>query len=242
MSSAAEFPSPRFPRNVIVIVGGFGSGKSEVSVNLARHLAATGDGPVALADLDIVNPYFRSREAASALESLGIKALVPPGAYAVADLPIILPEIKSSIQRAEGKLILDVGGDDAGATVLSSLVDAFTPGQYDMLFTVNAYRPFTSDLEGALKIMGEIEKAGKLKFTGLISNSHLIEQTTTVEVMHGVDLTQQVSKATGLPIYFVSAFESVIKALNPRQVPYPVLPIYRSLLKPWERNSNAGVS
>jgi len=242
MSSAAEFPSLRFSRNVIVIVGGFGSGKSEVSINLARHLAVTSDGPVAIADLDIVNPYFRSREAAAALASLGIKSLVPAGAYATADLPIILPEIKSAIQRAEGKLILDVGGDDAGARVLSSLADAFAPGQYDMLFTVNAYRPFTSDLKGALKIMGEIEKAGKLKFTGLISNSHLIEQTTTAEVMHGVDLVQQLSEAAGLPVCFVSAFESVLKALDRTLVPYPVLSINRSLLKPWERNSTAGIS
>jgi hypothetical protein len=238
MSSTAEFPSPTFSQNVIVIVGGFGSGKSEVSVNLARLLARSGN-QVSIADLDIVNPYFRSREAAVALASHGIKSLIPEGAYAMADLPIIVPEIKTAIQRAQVKLILDVGGDDVGARVLSSLADGFTAGQYDLLLVLNAYRPFTADVAGTLKMMEEIETSGKLKFTGLISNSHLIEQTTITEVLHGLNLTRQVSDQTGLPICFVSAVESVVRQLTPRQVPYPVLAIDRSLLKPWERSASA---
>ena len=242
MSAAAEFKSPLFVRDVIVIVGGFGSGKSEVSINLARHLMTTDSRPVALGDLDIVNPYFRSREAAVALAALGIKSLVPPGAFAMADLPIIIPEIKSAILRPEGWLILDVGGDDVGANVLSSLSDAFRPEGYELLFTLNAYRPFTTDIKGTLKIMSEIERAGSLKFTGLISNSHLIEETTAVEVLHGVDLARQVSEQTGLPVCFVSAVESVLAQIKARQMPYPVLPINRSLLKPWERSSPAGTS
>jgi hypothetical protein len=240
MSSTAESQHPSFSKNVLVIVGGFGSGKSEVSVNLARQLVQTTDDPVTIADLDIVNPYFRSREAAEALAALGVKSLVPPGAQAQADLPIIIPEIKGAIQSTEGMLILDVGGDDTGATVLSSLADAFEPGSYEMLLTLNAYRPFTSDVEGTLKTMSEIETAGKLKFTGLISNSHLIELTTSAEVLHGINLTKQVSKRTGLPVSFVSAPQEVLEGLDRRQVPYPILPINRSLLKPWERNSSTG--
>jgi hypothetical protein len=242
MPAAAKFKSPLFHRDIIIIVGGFGSGKSEVSVNLAKHLIATDTRPVTLADLDIVNPYFRSREAAAALAALGIRSIVPGGAYATADLPIIIPEIKSAIQQPEGWLILDVGGDDVGATVLSSLSDAFRPGGYELLFTLNAYRPFTSDVTGTMKIMDEIERAGGLKFTGLISNSHLIEQTTTAEVLHGVDLARKVSDQTGLPIFFVSAVDGVLAQLNSRQIPYPVLGINRSLLKPWERSSPAGTN
>ena len=242
MPAAAKFKSPLFQRDIIIIVGGFGSGKSEVAVNLARYLMATDTGPVALADLDIVNPYFRSREAATALAALGIRSLIPTGAYASADLPIIIPEIKSAIQQPEGWLILDVGGDDTGATVLSSLSDAFTPDGYDLLFTLNAYRPFTADVKGTLKVMGEIERAGGLKFTGLISNSHLIEQTTITEVLHGVDLAKQVSEQSGLPVFFVSAVDGVLAQLDARQVPYPVLAINRSLLKPWERSSPAGTN
>ena len=236
MSTAAKFQSPSFSKNVIVIVGGFGSGKSEVSVNLAQHLARTTDGPVAIADLDVVNPYFRSREAAEPLKALGIKSLVPPGERAQADLPIVIPEIKGAILAPEGKLILDVGGDNAGATVLKSLADAFEPGAYELLLTVNAYRPFTADVDGALKMLSEIESACGLKFSGLISNSHLIEQTTTEEVLHGIDLTEQVSRRTDLPICFVSVANDILAALDPRRVPYPVLAINRLLLKPWERS------
>lgn len=238
--STPRFPPPTFSKNIIVIVGGFGSGKSEVSVNLARHLAQTTDTPVAIADLDIVNPYFRSREAAAALESFGVRSIAPMGAQAQADLPIILPEIKGAIQSPEGVLILDVGGDDAGATVLGSLADAFTPGGYEMLLVVNAYRPFTADVDGTLKTMNRIEAKGKLKFTGLIANSHLIEQTTVNEVLHGLDLTTKVSEKTGLPVSFVSAQTDILRLLDSEQLPYPALAISRSLLKPWERNSSTG--
>ena len=179
MSISPEFRAPCFDRDIIVIVGGYGSGKSEVSVNLARNLVRTTDRPVTIADLDIVNPYFRSRETAQALGALGIRSLVPEGEMAQADLPIVIPQIKGAIQAPQGPLILDVGGDDAGATILKSLADAFTPGGYELLLTVNAYRPFTSDVAGTTKVMSEIETAGGLDFTGLISNSHLIEQTTT---------------------------------------------------------------
>ena len=136
----------------------------------------------------------------------------------------------------EGKLVLDVGGDNAGATVLKSLADAFEPGAYELLLTVNAYRPFTADVDGALKMLSEIESACGLKFSGLISNSHLIEQTTTEEVLHGIDLTEQVSRRTDLPICFVSAANDILAALDPRRVQYPVLAINRLLLKPWERS------
>ena len=168
--------------------------------------------------------------------------MIPEGAFGMADLPIIVPEVKTAIQRAEGKLILDVGGDDIGARVLSSLADAFTPGQYEMLLTLNAYRPFTADVAGTLTMMEEIETAGQLKFTGLISNSHLIELTTVAEIQHGIDLARKVSDQTGLPICFVSAVESVARQLDRRSVPYPLLAIDRSLLKPWERSASTGTS
>jgi hypothetical protein len=242
MSGIARFDPPKFTSDVIVIVGGYGSGKSEVSVNLARHLCLTTDSPVSLGDLDVINPYFRSREAAESLARLGVKSIVPPGAQAQADLPIVLPEIKGAIQSPVGTVIIDVGGDDAGATVLASLADAFVPGQYEMLMTVNAYRPFTSDADGTIKTMSEIETTGKLKFTGLISNSHMIEQTTPAEILHGIELVEQVSQRTGLPVSFVSGLTQVLARMDRRKIPHPVLEINRSLLKPWERNSQAGTS
>jgi len=237
MSAVDGFRSPEFSRDIVVIVGGYGSGKSEISVNLARSLVGSTDQPVTIADLDVVNPYFRSREAAEALKALGIRSLIPEGAMAQADLPIVIPQIKGAIQAPEGMLVLDVGGDDAGAKVLKSLADAFVPGGYELLLTVNAYRPFTADADGTTKVMNEIAVASSLVFTGLISNSHLIEQTTTAEVLHGLELTREVSRRTELPICFLSATEEIVRELDPEQIDCPVLPIDRALLKPWERGT-----
>ncbi len=139
---------PTFSKKQLVIVGGFGSGTSEVAVNLAVYLRTLGPEPVAIADLDIINPYFRSRQAADQLRKLGITPINPSGSHAYADLPIVLPEIKGAIRRKEGWLVLDVGGDDDGARLLSSMADAFEVNGYDMLLVLNANRPFKADLAG----------------------------------------------------------------------------------------------
>lgn len=228
-------PALTFRKGIIGIVGGYGSGKSEVAVNLSRHLAATGDKPVAIADLDIVNPYFRSREAAKQLEALGIRPLVPPGEHALADLPIIIPEIKGAIQANEGTLVLDVGGDDAGSRVLSSLANAFKQESYDFLLVLNANRPFTSTVETTMETMRRIEVSSRLTFTGIISNTHLMDETTPEVVLDGLRLAEEVSQKTSLPIVFVSAIGPVLKKLTSRLGDYPVLQLDRSLVKPWEK-------
>jgi len=235
-----QFQAPVFDQGIIIIVGGFGSGKSEIAVNLARHFAKTGNSPVAIADLDIVNPYFRSREASEELTALGVRSLVPPGDQAYADLPIILPEIKGAIRQNEGKLILDVGGDDLGARILLSLGDAFLPGDYDLLLVLNRNRPFTSDIKGTLKTIEEIEGASGLKLTGIISNTHLLEETTAGTVLDGLDLSQKVAMKTGLPVRFVCAVTDIAKMLNPADMSVPLLSLDRSLLKPWERRRPTG--
>lgn len=232
---ADKFQKPTFSKSIITIVGGYGSGKSEIAVNLARYLIHHQSERVALADLDIVNPYFRSREAVRELTALGITALVPPGDQIYAELPIIVPEIKTAIEKKEGKVILDVGGDDTGARVLSSLTDAFETGPYELLLVLNASRPFTADVTGCLKMIKSIEISSRLKFTGIISNTHLMDDTSVELVLEGLKLARTVSEKTGLPIVFLSAITDILDKLSPRKVALPVLPLDRSLLKPWER-------
>jgi CheY-like chemotaxis protein len=239
VDSKQQFTLPTFSKNLIIIVGGYGSGKSEVALNLARHLAHSQPGPVAIADLDIVNPYFRSREADDVLRQMGITPLNPGGGYRYADLPIILPEIKGAIERFDGKVILDVGGDDVGARVLSSLSDSFTPGAYELLLVVNTKRPFTQDVAGCRKLMREIEASSQLKFTGLISNTHLLTDTDAEVVLQGLELTRRLGQETGLPVVFVSVLEQMLSQLEPAAIGAPVLPINRLLLKPWERETSA---
>ncbi len=230
-----DIPSPlALAEDIIVIVGGYGSGKSEVAVNLSRHLVVSQSQTVTIADLDIVNPYFRSREAAAALGQLGIRSVNPTGGQFYADLPIILPEIKGAIEHRQGKLILDVGGDDAGARVLSSLAGSFEAGRYDMLLVVNANRPFTANVEGCLKTIREIESSSRLTFTGIIANTHLMENTTARIVLDGLALAREVSSQAGIPVVFLSALTEVLGAVDTSLLDLPVLALDRMLLKPWE--------
>ncbi len=229
---------PSFSKGILIIVGGYGSGKSEVAVNLSRHLAQSQSQPVSIADLDVVNPYFRSREAASRLEVYGIRAINPKGSQFYAEIPIILPEVKGAIEGHEGVLVLDVGGDDAGARVLGSLAGSFEPGTFELLLVLNANRPFTADVDGCLKMINDIESSSRLKFTGIISNTHLMESTTPEDILHGLDLSRQVSKRSDLPVAFLSALEQDIEKLDINQLDVPVLPLHRFLLKPWEKEQD----
>lgn len=228
-------PLPQLTKELIIIVGGYGSGKSEVAVNLARLLVLQTPEQVALADLDIVNPYFRSREAAESLTALGVVPIIPRGEQRHADLPIIVPEIRGSIDRHEGQVILDVGGDDVGARVLSSLSDALADSDYELLLVLNAYRPFTADLEGCRKMIQSIEASSRLRFTGIISNTHMMENTSVEDVRHGLDLAKRLSNDKDIPIVFVSAIKEVAAKLDSKTLDVPLLPLDRQLLRPWER-------
>ena len=236
-SRIRSWNTPKIDMPINIIVGGYGSGKSEVSVNLARYLVLDKSftaRPISILDLDIANPYFRSREASAELEKLGISPINPVGAQYYADLPIILPQIRGAIESTNGTIICDVGGDDVGARVLSSLATSFNSSTYDMIMVLNANRPFTSDLRGCLKTMAEIEASSRLKFTGIISNTHLMDDTNEAEVQKGINLSLEVSKETGLKIFFVSAEVNVLKKIKFTDIDIPVLPLNRSLLKPWE--------
>ncbi len=237
------YSKPRLNSSLIVIVGGFGSGKSEVSVNLARTLSQDPGLPVAIADLDIINPYFRSRSAAEVLEKLGITSLIPAGAHKYADLPIIIPEIRTAIERRQYRLVLDVGGDDLGARVLSSLSDSFHTGPYELYLVHNARRPFTTTVEGSLKVLAEIEESARMKVTGIISNTHLTAETTPQVVVDGVAVAREVAQARNLPLVFVSAIESMCSEISQKlNGAYPILPLDRELLKPWERHHHVPTS
>ena len=169
-----------------MVVGNYGSGKTEVSVNLALHLAQAGR-TVQIADLDIVNPYFRSREARRLMEEHGIRVVVPPGRPGLrrpADRPARDPRACS--HPPEGVLTLfDVGGDDVGARALAAFRPVIREGAYQLWQVINARRPFTSTVEGCLQMQGSIETASRLTVTGLLANTHLIEQTTPEIVVDG---------------------------------------------------------
>jgi hypothetical protein len=223
------------PTPLVIVVGNFGSGKTEVSVNLALHLAKS--HPVQIVDLDIVNPYFRCREAREEMEAQGIKVVYPKGEFHSADLPIILPEMKAAATIEEGFIIFDVGGDDLGARVLSSLADFLADRPYSMLQVINTSRPFTRDVEGCLKMKAEIEAASRLKVTGFIANSHLMDQTEAATIEAGLSVAGNAAEATGLKLEFGTIDPGLFAGLENIEMDIPLLPIERRMLPPWQLSS-----
>lgn len=222
---------------VLIVVGNYGSGKTEVSVNLALHLAARAHA-VTIADLDVVNPYFRCREATDEMVERGVRVLAPKGELHAADLPVLMPEVRGAIEAATGITILDVGGDEAGARILGSLASVVQTVPHAMLQVVNERRPFTDTLAGCTKIMREIEASAKLRVTGLISNTHLIDETETDTIVRGWQLAAEVARATGLGVELVAAERRLLETIAPAELgSTPVLAIDRRMLPPWYRRS-----
>lgn len=221
---------------VTIFIGNFGSGKTEVAVNFALTLANVRPKlpQLSIVDLDIVNPYFRCREACEELDAAGIGTVFPKGEFKWADLPIILPEVKGVLENKDGLAVLDVGGDDIGARILSSLSDSIDKKECDVLFVLNISRPFTSDAKGATKMMNEVSEAGGIPITGLAVNPHLIQETAPELIYKGILMAEEVSKQTNIPIRFVSAIDEMIKELDLSKIGHPVLSLKRRMLKPWE--------
>ncbi len=218
---------------LIAIVGNYGSGKTEVSVNLSLQLARRGSR-IQIADLDIVNPYFRCREATLLMEANGIRVVAPQGAQAWADLPIILPEIRAMLHPAPGTLtIFDVGGDDVGARALASFRTSIADGDYQLWQVINAKRPFTDTVAGCLAMRDAIQKASRFTVTGWLVNSHLIDQTTPDTILEGWRLAQDVSNETGLPIRLVAVMDELADAPELQIIDAPILRLTRLMTPPW---------
>jgi len=217
---------------LVVIVGNYGSGKTEVSINLAVNRKRAGLD-VGIADLDLVNPYFRTREARITLTDLGIKVILPPEQYLHADLPVLSPTIAGMIREPGDLMILDVGGDDAGAMVLSALADAFSGKRVHMLQVVNPLRPQTSTVSGCVTMRNEIEKAAQLTITGLIGNANLIDETSAEDIYSGYEFVETVSQESGLPLEFITVSQELLPKIDMKRFSCAVLSIARQLVPPW---------
>ena len=205
-----------------IITGHYGSGKTEYAVNLALSLVREKDN-VVLADLDIVNPYFRSYEQTKTLEDAGVKVIVT-SCGGVADIPALNPEVMSVFQQEKWNGVLDIGGDPIGARVLARFAHQIREDSYDLLFVLNANRPETKDVESALQYMRGIEKECLLKVTGIVNNTHLCGETTAEEIIKGAKLAHALSEATGLPVVHHAVQEKFVEAVKP-SLTEPILPM-----------------
>jgi len=221
-------------KGIVIIVGNFGSGKTEVAINLAVNRKRSGID-VRIADLDLVNPYFRTREARKPLAELGIEVVLPPEKYLQADLPILSPAIAGLIRRPSQLTLIDAGGNDVGATVLASLADPFRKKRVHMLQVVNPYRPFTDTVAGCLRMRDQIEKASKMTITGIVGNANLIDETTVEGIYKGYDFVKTLSDQSRLPLEFITASVELLPKIDVERFSCPVLPIERQLVPPWKK-------
>jgi len=224
---------------IVIIVGNYGSGKTEVSVNLALMAKQAGTD-VRIADLDLVNPYFRTREARNTLAGFGIDVVLPPEQYLYADLPILAPAVAGMIRNPSALTLLDVGGDDVGATVLAALSDVLSSLDVRVIQIINPFRPFTDTPEGCGKIRREIEAASRLKVNGLIGNAHLLDETTPEEIYSGYEFARRVSAQSDLPLEAITATSALLPDLDMDRFDCPVLPIRRQMVPPWKRAVTIG--
>lgn len=201
-------------KRLTLFAGHYGSGKTNIAVNYALKLRGEGKS-VCIADLDIVNPYFRTKDSEADLEAAGIKLISPRFANTNVDLPALPAESYRLVQDKSTYGIMDIGGDDRGAYALGRFADAIkAENDYRMAFVVNCYRPLTSTVEDTVEIMREIEAAAGLSFTCIVNNSNIGEETDARTVMDSVDFAQRLSALTGLPIWMHTAEESVAKELS----------------------------
>lgn len=192
-----------------IIIGHYGSGKTEFAVNYAMELSKQTQN-IALCDLDIVNPYFRSREKATLLEENQIQVISGArGHDANLDVPMLSPSILAPLQDETKQVILDVGGDAVGARVLARFAAFFKPGQYDMFFVLNANRKETQEVMDVISHIRNIEDTVGAKVTGIINNTHLLRETSAEDVIKGQQLALEVSRATHIPIKYISTLEKV---------------------------------
>lgn len=197
-----EFSGLREPdRRVMVVTGHYGSGKTEFSVSLAMLLAERGFGPyerLALCDLDIINPYFRSRERRAQLEAAGIPVYGSAYGHEVtAEIPELAANIRAPLEDRGCRTIVDLGGNDSGAMVLNQFSRNFQPEDSLMLCVVNANRPETRDFDGVMRHLDAIEQATGRRVEGLINNTHLLRETDADCVEKGHLLCMKVCEATG---------------------------------------------
>lgn len=187
-------------KRVTLFAGHYGSGKTNIAVNYALALKNENEN-VAIADLDIVNPYFRTKDSAAELKNAGIKLISSEFANSNVDFPALPQEMYRVTDDRDYFAVLDIGGDDRGAYALGRYAPSILEeNNYEMLLVINKYRPLTSDANSVIEVMREIEQAGGIKFTGIVNNSNLGEETTALTVLDSVGYANEVSSLSGLEV------------------------------------------
>ena len=208
-------------KRLTLFAGHYGSGKTNIAVNYAMLLAREGK-QVSIADIDIVNPYFRTKDSEAELRAAGIELISPRYANSNVDLPALPPESYRPVQDKSVYGVLDIGGDDRGAYALGRFADLIkAEGNYRMAFVANCYRPLTATPEDAIEVMREIEAAAGIRFTDVVNNSNLGSETTAETVLASLWYIDEICRLSGLPLWMHTAVAPVAEALTG----LPVMPL-----------------
>ncbi len=203
-------------KRITILSGHYGSGKTNIAVNLALDLRKQ-HSQVAIADIDIVNPYFRTKDSEELLRKEDIRLICSPYANSNVDIPALPQEIYSITDNRDVHCVLDVGGDERGALALGRISPKIKEeNDFDMFAVINCYRPLTRDVASAIGILREIEAACGLQFTAIINNSNLGRETTAQDVLDSLPLAEQIAKQCGLPIIMTTVDESLFDSLSKR--------------------------
>lgn len=220
-------------KRIRIITGHYGSGKTEFAVNYAMRLCKMSRKKVALADMDVVNLYFRSRERQKELEEMGIKIIASSIEGGALDLPAVSAEVMGPMEDRQYDYVIDLGGDAVGARAFGRFESIIDRNDYDMFMVVNANREQTSDVAGVLKHKDSIEGTTQLRVTGLINNTHLVRETTMEDVLRGDALVKELSVVTGIPVRYVSAVETLASQIDLSSVAGEVLPLHLMMRAEW---------
>ncbi len=201
-------------KRITIFAGHYGSGKTNIAVSYAISLAKEGE-KVTIADLDIVNPYYRTKDSSEVLKEHGIELISSPYANTNVDVPALPSEAYRVTDDKSLRAIIDVGGDDRGALAMGR----YTPkileeNNYEMLAVINRFRPLTTDPESTLEVMREIEAACKIPFTGIVNNSNIGPETTEDDILSSLDYAEEVSRISGLPIVMTSVLSCLYPSVK----------------------------
>ncbi len=218
---------------LIIVIGAYGSGKSEYSVNLAKKIKDSGND-VSLVDLDVVNPYFRSREVREKFKNDGIDVIAPEGSYSHADLPMLSPRIMGEVQNESRAVILDVGGDPAGCRTLARYIQNIKKRGYEMHYVVNTKRPSTKDKNGIIEMFNMLQDTSKLRITEMICNTNLMEYTTSEIVEEGIKIIDDAAKELNVKFDKYLVLENYMDNVPDNILGKKRLVLSYFLNKPWE--------
>lgn len=202
-------------KRIVIFAGHYGSGKTNIAVNHALYLKENGFKKTVIADLDIVNPYFRTKDAEKLFEENSIRLISPEYAGTNVDLPSLPAEAYSIIDDKTVKAVIDLGGDDRGALAMGRYrEEILKENNFEMFFVLNSFRPLTKTVDDALSVMKEIEDAAKMKFTSIINNSNLGDLTTKEDIISSVVFAEELSEKASLPIAMTTVKKSLFSSVK----------------------------